>query len=75
MNNLAKRILLGITLGTIFGLLCFAGFVRNTEVPEIYSAYQVWAWNNPMMWGTIFNRFMIGLTVALAGFVTIHPLV
>ncbi|MBT4277152.1 hypothetical protein HOD96_00170 [Candidatus Falkowbacteria bacterium] len=71
---LSRRIVLGSALGIIFGLLCFAGFSSNSNMPAEMVKYQVWSWSNMMMWSTIANRFTIGVVVAIAGFITKHPM-
>lgn len=73
-KNLAKRLVLGSVLGVMFGTLCFAGFSSNANIPEEMARWQVWSWNNAMMWGTIINRMLLGVVVALAGFITVSPI-
>ena len=73
MNNLTKRLILGMLLGLIFGLLCFVWFSSNPNMPTEMVSMQVWAWNNPMMWTVIINRIVLGLVVAIAGFITVSP--
>ncbi len=72
-KNLTKRIMLGTALGAVFGVLCFAGFASNADLPAEMARWQVWSWSNAMMWGTITNRMLLGIVVALAGFITHHP--
>lgn len=72
MNNLTKRILTGIGLGTVAGLLCFWGFSSGADQMGMEQWAQ-WSWTNPMMWLVIANRFTIGFVVAIAGFITVHP--
>ncbi len=74
MNNLTKRMLLWSILGLVFGLICFAGFVANPDVAEEAKIFQVWAIDNAMMWTTVLNRFMLWVTVAMAWFITLHPI-
>ena len=73
MNNLAKRILLGMLLGLIFGVICFAWFTKSPDLPPEMLSMQVWSWDNIMMWTIIANRFVLGFVVAIAWFITIHP--
>ncbi len=65
-----KRILLGTGLGLLFGLLCFAGFSTNPNIPAELAQWQKWSWSNAMMWSTIINRLTLGIVVALAGTIT-----
>jgi len=73
MNNLTKRLFLWSILGLVFGIICFAGFVSNPDVAEEAKVFQVWAIDNAMMWTTILNRFVLWITVAIAWFITLHP--
>jgi hypothetical protein len=73
MKNLKKRCGISMLMGASFGLLCFMGFSSNPDIPVEIAKFQEWSWSNPMMWSTIVNRFMIGFTVGLVGFVTVHP--
>jgi predicted membrane protein len=61
-------------LGVSFGALCFAGFSSNQDMPAEFAKWQVWSWSNTMMWSTISNRFLLGVVVAMAGFITVHPM-
>ena len=72
--HLTKRLLRGIGLGTLAGLICFYGFSMNTNMPAEMVKWQTWSWDNFMMWSTITNRMLLWLVVALAWFVTIHPM-
>jgi hypothetical protein len=73
-NNLfRKRLLISIGLGLFFGLLDFYGFATHYLESGFYMQFTAWNWGNPMMWTIIFNRFIIGMLVAVCGFVTIHP--
>ena len=73
MNNLAKRIFFGSVLWGIFGFLCFAAFSSNPDVSKEMLKYQVWAWDNYMMWSTVMNRYALGFFVAIMWFIRIHP--
>ena len=73
MNNLLKRIILGSIMGGLFGVLCFSGFSSNPEMPAEVTKYQVWSWDNLMMWSTIANRYVLGFFVAVMWFITVHP--
>ncbi len=72
--NFKKRCLISATMGTAFGILCFSGFSSNPNMPAEFMEAQKWSLSNPMMWSLIANRFAIGFTVGLAGFMTVHPL-
>jgi hypothetical protein len=72
MNNLTKRLVWGSMLGVLFGALCFAGFSSNQDMPAEFAKWQVWSWSNTMMWFTISNRFLLGVVVAMTGFITVH---
>lgn len=61
----AKRFLVAMVLGLIFGLLCI--FIAASEQPELASP------NNPIFWAILTDRILIGIVVALAGAFTIHP--
>jgi len=74
-NNITKRLLLGTILGVLFGVLCFAGFASNKNVPVEFIKWQTWSCSNIMMWATIANRAVLGTMVALAGFITINSFV
>lgn len=67
---MVRRMFTSVILWILFGFLC---------------AYLAWAWDatqmaNPnywgsaMMWNIVFNRFLIGVMIAFAGFVTFHPI-
>ncbi len=73
-KQLTKRLVLGSILGTLFGVFCFSGFASNSDMPAELTKWQVWSWSNTMMWSTIANRFLLGVVVALAGFITVHPM-
>ena len=70
---ISKRIVLGTLLGAIFGLLCFAGFSSNPDMPAEFVKFQTWSWTNVFMWATISNRLALGFVVGIAGFITKHP--
>jgi len=72
--KLTRRISLGTLLGILAGVLCFAGFASNTDMPTDMAQWQVWSWSNGMMWSTIINRMVLGQVVALAGFMMFHPI-
>jgi len=69
-----KRCLISGAMGLAFGLLCFMGFSSNPDMPVEFAKFQKWNLSNPMMWSLIANRFAIGFTVGLAGFMTVHPI-
>jgi hypothetical protein len=71
---LLKRMVFGSGLGLVAGLLCFAGFSSQPNIPAEYAQYQVWNWNNVWLWRTLLNRLVLGSMVAIAGFITVHPL-
>jgi hypothetical protein len=73
-KNVSKRVLFGMGLGLLAGLLCFMGFSSNPNMPAEMAKWQEWSFGNAMMWSTIFNRFAIGVVVGIAGFLTVHPL-
>ncbi len=74
MNKIfVKRTILGAILGGFAGVLCFAGFSSTPDMPSNFAQYQVWAWDNVMMWNTVVNRFALGVMVALAGTIVWHP--
>ena len=67
-----KRILLGMGLGLLWGILCFTGF-SSGAVENGMGAYASWSFSNPMMWTILVNRIVLGFVVAIAGFITVHP--
>jgi len=71
---LLKRMVFGSGLGLVAGLLCFAGFSSQPNIPTEYAQYQVWSWSNVWLWRTLLNRLVLGSMVAIAGFITVHPL-
>ena len=73
-KSLTKRLALGAVLGAVFGVLCFSGFASNAEMPAEMAKWQVWSWSNTMMWSTIANRFVLGIMVAITGFITTCPI-
>ena len=73
-EKLTKRFLWGTLLGVGFGLLCFTGFSSQSGFPAEIARWQVWSWSNPWMWGTIINRMVLGIVVAMSGFVVAQPL-
>ncbi len=69
MNNprpAAKRFLIAMALGLLFGLLCIA--LGASHQPALASPY------NPIFWTILTDRMLIGLVVALAGAFTLHPI-
>ncbi len=62
--KLFKRKMVCIVLGIIFGFLCV--WLASKESPDI--------WGSPLMWSILFNRFLIGVVVFLAGAFTFHPI-
>jgi len=74
MNNLAIRLCGGTVLGALFGALCFYGFGTQPNLTPELKVLTVWSTSNFMMWDIIVNRAVVGFTVGLAGFLTIHPL-
>lgn len=73
MNNLTKRLLLWSILGLVFWLLCFAWFA-SIEVPPEMKHLQIWSCCNPMLWLIVLNRVILGSMVAIAWFMTLHPI-
>ncbi len=69
-----KRVLLGVGMGALFGLLCFGGFVSNPNVSAELIQFQEWSFSNLMMWLIITSKLLLGFVIALAGFVIIHPM-
>ena len=74
MNKTALRLCGGTALGALFGLLCFYGFGTQPNLSPELKALTVWSTSNFMMWEIIVNRAIVGFTVGLAGFLTVHPL-
>ncbi len=74
MNNIAIRVCGGTVLGALFGVLCFYGFGSQPNLTPELKALTVWSTSNFMMWDIIVNRAIVGFTVGLAGFLTVHPL-
>ncbi len=72
-KTLTNRLILGTLLGVMFGVMCFTGFSSNPDMPVEMTKWQLWSWSNAMMWGTISNRMLLGVVVALAGFITRCP--
>jgi len=66
MNLMAKRMLIALSAGVALALLEIQ--MSSSSMPEI------WDLNNPMFWYMFLNRVSIGFFVAIAGIVTIHPL-
>ncbi|MBF0141827.1 MAG: hypothetical protein HQL74_16335 [Magnetococcales bacterium] len=62
----AKRFIVAITLGVLFGLLCI--FLASRQQPELGSPA------NPIFWAILTDRLLIGMVVALAGAFTVHPI-
>jgi hypothetical protein len=58
-----KRFLIALPLGIVAGIVCV--WLASSTNPDI--------WWTPLMWAIIANRMVIGLTVALAGAYTHHP--
>ncbi len=62
-----KRMCIAKSLGLLFGVLCAFGISRDLGA-GIFSIY------NPIFWMILLNRMFIGIFIAFAGFVTIHPI-
>jgi len=62
-----KRMCSANMLGLIFGLLAVFGVSRVLGA-GIFSIY------NPIFWMILLNRMFIGIFIAFAGFLTVHPL-
>ena len=62
----AKRFIVAMTLGVLFGLLCV--FLAAQHQPELGSP------TNPIFWAILTDRILIGMVVALAGAFTVHPI-
>lgn len=67
---MVKRIFASILLWVTFGLLC--AFLASKWDPNIASNPNYWG--SALMWNIIWNRLMIGVMIAFAGFITFHPL-
>ena len=65
--KLKQRILAGVGLGFIFGLLCFAGFSSQTNVPAEMARWQKWSLTNPWLWRTLTSRALLGFVIGMAG--------
>ena len=63
---LLKRIILSTILGIASGFLCV--YLASTNNPGI------WDHNSPAVWSIIYNRFLIGVVIGLAGFMTKNPI-
>ncbi len=74
ITKICKRVIVGTLLGAVFGILCFAGFSSNPDIPAEFAKFQVWGWGNIWIWQTVANRMLLGLLVALGGVVTTYPL-
>ena len=63
LSVMCKRMLICKTLGIVFGLLCVS--LAASGGGEV--------WGTALMLTILFNRLLIGVVVALAGFISIHP--
>ena len=63
---LIKRLLISMILGIGFGLLC--AYLASTKDPSI------WDTSSPVFWSIVYNRFLIGVVIGIAGFMTKHPM-
>lgn len=64
MNKLfLRRFAIAISLAIVFGLLCV--YLASGSNPGI--------WWTPAMWSILFNRFLIGIIVAVVWVHTVHP--
>jgi len=73
-KNLTKRLIWGTILGLITGILGFVGFSINPYVPTELAMYQTWGITNIIMWIIISDRLVLGVMVAIAGFITKLPI-
>lgn len=62
---LVKRLLISSLLGIGFGLLCV--YLASTKDPSM------WDTSSPVFWSIVYNRFLIGFVIGIAGFMTKHP--
>ncbi len=67
MNNFTKRLLVGMLLGAIVGLI--AAYAAATH--GIAGAFDFW---DATFWSIMFNRMSLGVVVAMFGVFTVHPL-
>ena len=65
MKKVTKRFLIAGILGIAFGLFC--SYLANSHAPV------PGFWGSALMYQIIFNRFLIGLVVAMAGVFTFCP--
>ena len=56
---LVKRLLICAVLGLVFGFICFFLAESSNKDDSL--------WCTPTMWGIIFNRFLLGIVVFIAG--------
>jgi hypothetical protein len=64
---IAKRKTICVVLGIAFGFLCS---YLASQSPEISTDF----WGSWLMWTIVFNRFLIGMFVFIAGVFTVHPI-
>lgn len=63
---MVRRMFTSIVLWILFGLFCaFLASIWTTD--QNY-------WGSAIMWNIIFNRLLIGLVIAFAWFIVVHPL-
>lgn len=63
---MVRRMWTSIVLWILFGVLC-AYLVSRWSTDQNY-------WWSVLMWNIIFNRFLIGLVIAFAWFIEVHPI-
>lgn len=61
---MVRRLIVSAILGILFGLLCVQ--LASGSTPDIRGT--------PLMRSILFNRFLIGMVVAMMGIYTIHPI-
>ena len=63
---MVRRMLTSVVLWILFGVLCAYLASTSSVDPKFFGS--------ALMWNLIFNRFLIGLVIAFAWFIEVHPI-